>query len=221
MHNSENIIAYASVVSSLVGVFPSLSYDADLQSSSLVNQAVEKLPLNLKESWCSHIVRNQWDRPTLLDFNDWLQTKFDTHDRMKTAKFKTKPEEPPFLSKTKTTSKVFASSSKITDAKMKYQTPRPIKDEPCPHCKANHPLWRCPKFTSENPTLRTRIVAENRLCFSCLKGSHQFRNCPNPRKCKHSGCTSSQNSLLHGADRIFLRNNHKKGNKANNAPSTQ
>ena len=97
MHNSENIVAYASVVSSLFGVFRSLSYDADFQSSSLVNQAVEKLPPNLKEFWCSHIVRNQWDRPTLLDFNDWLQTKSDTHDRMKTAKFKTKPEEPPFL----------------------------------------------------------------------------------------------------------------------------
>ena len=221
MHNSENIIAYASVISSLVGVYRSLSYEADLQSSSLVNQAVDKLPPNLKESWCSPIVRNQWDRPTLLDFNDWLQTKSDTHDRMKTAKFKTNSEEPSFPSKTKTTSKVFASSSKITDAKTKTQTPRPIKDEPCPHCKANHPLWRCPKFTSENPTPRTRIVAENRLCFSCLKGSHQFRNCPNPRKCKHSGCTSSHNSLLRGADRIFPKNNLKKGSKAKNAPTTQ
>ena len=82
-------------------------------------------------------------------------------------------------------------------------------------------MWRCPKFTSENPTQRTRIVAENRLCFSCLKGSHQFRNCPNPRKCKHSGCISSHNSLLHGADRIFPKNNLKKGSKANNAPTTQ
>ena len=117
MHNSENIFAYASVVSSLVGVLRSLSYDADLRSSSLVNQAVEKLLPNLKESWFSHIVRNQWDRPTVLDFNDWLQTKSDTYDCMKTAKFKTKPEEPPFLSKTKTTSKAFASSSKITNAK--------------------------------------------------------------------------------------------------------
>ena len=221
MHNSENIIAYASIISSLVGVFRSLSYDADPQISSLVNQAVDKLTPNLKESWCSHIVRNQWDRPMLLDFNDWLQTKSDTHERMKTAKFKTKPEEPPFSSKTKNTSKVSASSSKINNAKTKNLTPTPIKDEPCPLCKANHPLWRCPKFTTKNPTQRTRIVAENRLCFSCLKRSHQFRNCPIPRKCKHSGCTSSHNSLLHGADRIFPRNNLKKGSKANNAPEAQ
>ena len=81
-------------------------------------------------------------------------------------------------------------------------------DEPCPHCKADHTLWRCSKFTRENPTQRTRIVTESRLCFSCLKRSHQFRNCPNPRKCKHSGCTSSHNFLL------------KKGSKANNATTT-
>ena len=43
------------------------------------------------------------------------------------------------------------------------------------------PLWRCPKFTSQNPTQRTTIVAENRLCFSYLKRSHQFRNCPQPQ----------------------------------------
>ena len=54
-----------------------------------------------------------------------------------------------------------------------------------------------------------------------MKGSHQFRNCPNPRKCNPSGCTSSHNSLLHGADRIFTRNNLKKGSKANNAQTTQ
>ena len=127
MHNSENIIACALVVSSLVGVFRSLSYDAGLQSLSLVNQAVGKLPPNLKESLCSHIVRNQWDCPTLLDFNDWLQTKSDNHDRMKTAKFKTKPEEPPFLSKTKTISKVFASVQKQLTQKRKPKIQDPIR----------------------------------------------------------------------------------------------
>ena len=151
MHNSENIFAYASVISSLDGVFRSISYDADLQSSSLVNHIVDKLPPNLRESWRSHIVGNRWDHPSLLDFNDWLQTKSDTHDCIKTAKFKTKLEEPPFSSKTKNTSKVFESNSKITDAKMKNQPPRPIKEEPCPHCKANHSLWRCPKFYIREP----------------------------------------------------------------------
>ena len=37
MHNSDNIINYSATISSLVGVFKSLSYDADLKSASLIN----------------------------------------------------------------------------------------------------------------------------------------------------------------------------------------
>ena len=49
MRSSYQIINFSTTVSSLVGVFKSLSYDADLQSSSLLKQAVQKLPSNLKE----------------------------------------------------------------------------------------------------------------------------------------------------------------------------
>ena len=51
MHNSDNIINYSATISSLVGVFKSLSYDSDLNCASLLNTAVQKLPPNLKESW--------------------------------------------------------------------------------------------------------------------------------------------------------------------------
>ena len=51
MHNSDNIINYSATISSLVGVFKSLSYDSDLKSASFLNTAVQKLPPNLKESW--------------------------------------------------------------------------------------------------------------------------------------------------------------------------
>ena len=51
LHNIDNIINYSAAISSLVGVFKSLSFDADLKSASLVNQAVQKLSSNMKESW--------------------------------------------------------------------------------------------------------------------------------------------------------------------------
>ena len=60
MHNSDSIISFATVVSSLVCVFRSMSYDTDLRSSSLLNQAVHKLPPNLKESWTMHTVKKEW-----------------------------------------------------------------------------------------------------------------------------------------------------------------
>ena len=50
---------------------------------------------------------------TLLEFNDWLQEKADTHDRMKAVKFKTKTDEPPVVNKTKTTSKASRQTQKL------------------------------------------------------------------------------------------------------------
>ena len=70
MHNSDNIINYSAAISSLVGVFKSLSYDADLKSASLLNQAVEKLPPNMKESRSLYTVKKHWVKLTLFDFND-------------------------------------------------------------------------------------------------------------------------------------------------------
>ena len=51
MHNSDNFINYSGCISSLVGVFNSLSYDSDLKSATLLNTAVQKFPTNMKESW--------------------------------------------------------------------------------------------------------------------------------------------------------------------------
>ena len=70
MHNSDNIINYSGCISSLVGVFKSLSYDSDLKSAALLNTAVQKLPPNMKESWSLFTVKKHWVKPSLLDFND-------------------------------------------------------------------------------------------------------------------------------------------------------
>ena len=41
MHNSDNILNYSATISSLVGVFKSLSYDSDLKSASLLSTAAK------------------------------------------------------------------------------------------------------------------------------------------------------------------------------------
>ena len=57
MHNSDSIISYSATVSSLVGVFRSLNFLQDLPSASLMNQAVQNLPPNLKEAWSMNNVK--------------------------------------------------------------------------------------------------------------------------------------------------------------------
>ena len=52
MHNSENVISFSSAISGLVAVFKSLSFNDDLKSVNLLNQAVSK------EAWSMHTVRH-------------------------------------------------------------------------------------------------------------------------------------------------------------------
>ena len=75
MHNSDSIISYSATISSLVGVFRSLNYIQYLSSASLLGQAIQKLPPNLKEAWSMNTVKRNLDRPTLIQFNDWLKEK--------------------------------------------------------------------------------------------------------------------------------------------------
>ena len=57
-----------------------------------------------------HTVRHNWQRPTLLDFNNWLKENAEGHERLRVLNSKAKNEEP---LKPKTT-KVFAANSKVT-----------------------------------------------------------------------------------------------------------
>ena len=164
MHNSDNIINYSGCISSLVGVFKSLSYDSDLKSAALLNTAVQKLPPNMKESWSLFTVKKHWVKPTLLDFNDWLKEKAETHDLMKNTATKAKTEDTQHKSN------------------FKPQLRSPLTSfSSCIVCKGSHRLWECRVFKEKTPTQRAKIVAEAKLCFSCLRDKHMFRQCPSPR----------------------------------------
>ena len=96
----------------------------------------------------------------------------------------------------KTATKTFASSSEST-------TPSTGTNELCPVCKGKHPLFRCKVFREKTPNQRTKIVADNNLCFSCFGKGHNVRNCSRARTCGKENCKLTHNSLLHGADRVF------------------
>ena len=203
MHNSENVIAFSATISAMVGVFRSLKYEHDLSSAALLGQAVQKLPPNMREAWSMHTVKKDWSRPTLLEFNEWLKDKAEAHERMIISTTKPKSDESAqSVTRTKTGTKVFAATSSSTSSKESRTKPIQVQLN-CNVCKDNHPLWRCRVFLDKTPTDRAKIVAENKLCFSCLKGNHSFRQCPQPRKCNKDGCNSSHNTLLHGAERVF------------------
>ena len=195
MHNSENVIGFSSTISGLVAVFKSLSFDDDLKSVNLLNQAVSRLSPNLKEAWSIQIVRSQWHRTTLLDFNEWPKEKAEGHKRLKTINSRGKSEEPV---KQKVGTKVFANNAMVSD-----KTKEKPKIPACSVCKGQHALWSCAVFKEKNATQRAKHVAEQKLCFACLQSNHSIRNCSKARKSPKPDCESTHNVLLHGAEKIF------------------
>ena len=176
MNSSESIISYSETMCSLVGVFRSLNYLQHLSSASLLGQAVQKLPPNMKEAWSMHTVKRTLDRPTLIDFIDWLRDKAEAHERMKYASLKPKTEDNTntTTTKTKTVSNVFASiassSQQSSNSKgkieKKCQTALPVKTSIlCGDVKFSgkrHPqreqnLWLTTSFVFHVSTPITRI----------------------------------------------------------------
>ena len=222
MHNGDNIINYSATISSLVGVFKSLSYDLDLKSASLLNTALQKLPPNLKESWSLFTVKKHWVNPTLLDFNDWLKEKAKAHDLMNQNLSKARTEDNTNSKvKTKVASRIFAANTQSKETQRPASTSATPPTPRCIVCKGNHRIWECRVFKEKSPTHRAKVVAEAKLCFSCLRENHMFRQCPNPRKCRKDGCNSSHNTLLHGAERLYPSKSPSNNNSNSNAGASQ
>ena len=215
-HNIDNIINYSATISSVVGVFKSLSYDSDRTSASLLNTTAQKLPPNLKESWSLFTVKKHWVKPSLLDFNDWLKEKAEPHDLMKQTSSKARTEDNSnSVVKTKVASRTFAANTQTKGTQRPASKSATPPTPRCMVCKGNHSIWECRVFEEESPTQRAKKVAEGKLCFSCLRERHMFRQWPNPSKGSKDGCSSSHITLLHGAERVYPSKSPSNNNKSN------
>ena len=144
-----------------------------------------------------HIVRHNWQRRTLLDFNNWLKENTEGHEELRVLNSTTKKNEEPVKPKT---TKYFAANSQVTSkAQDKSKFP------PCVLCKGSQALWNCAVFREKNATQRAKFQAEQKPCFPCLNGNHNFRQCSRAKKCPKPECDSTHNVLLHGANKRFLR----------------
>ena len=82
VNNADKTINFSASISSLVEVLKKLSLDNDMKSAPLLNQAAQKLPTNMKESWSIFTVNKPWFQPNLLDFEDWLEERCEAHNQL-------------------------------------------------------------------------------------------------------------------------------------------
>ena len=182
----------------------------------------------MKESWSLFTVKKHWVKPTLLDFNDWLKEKAEAHDLMKNTAPKARTEDTNnSVTRSKVASKAFAADTQHK-SNFKPQQRSPLTSiSSCIVCKGSHRLWECRVFQEKTPTQKAKVVAEAKLCFSCLRDKHMFRQCPSACKFRKNGCNSSHNTLLHGAERVLPakpstnnNTNTLKSNAGTGGPST-
>ena len=106
------------------------------------------------------------------------------------------------ITKTKTASKLFASTSKEDEPSVRRSV-LPTQPVKCTAREETHPLWRWPVFRGKKTKQRAKVFADNKLCFLWLNGQHSFRQCPKLRKRTVEGCWRSHNVLLHAAEQVF------------------
>ncbi|XP_064646267.1 uncharacterized protein LOC135499453 [Lineus longissimus] len=60
-----------------------------------------------------------------------------------------------------------------------------------------HRLGRCKKFLDKTVKDRRQCVRDLKLCFNCMRPSHQVRECQTLARCRENGCGAAHHTLLH------------------------
>ena len=151
-----------------------------------------------------------------------MKEKAKAHDLMKQTSSKARTEDNTnSVVKTIVASRTFAANTQSKGAQRPASTSATPPTPRCIVCKGNHRIWESRVFKEKSPTQRAKVVAEAKLCFSCLREKHVFRQCPNPRKCRKDGCNSSHNTLLHGAERFYPSKSPSNNNSNSSAGANQ
>ncbi|XP_057366740.1 uncharacterized protein LOC130687584 [Daphnia carinata] len=66
---------FVAELNSAVAALQGTGYDLELKSTTLLTQLLGKLPVTLRRKWGSHVTGILPNQPTLLDFNDWIETE--------------------------------------------------------------------------------------------------------------------------------------------------
>ena len=80
-YNKQNYISFASFLKRLVQAFEYSGFKADLQSSTLIKKAKEKIPRNFLIKWTEYTIRTIGNKPTVSDFQKWLEVQAQVYDK--------------------------------------------------------------------------------------------------------------------------------------------
>ena len=72
----------------------------------------------------------------------------------------------------------------------------------CFCCKEIHELGDCPQFRAMQVDERVKIIAENKLCYRCLRQGHTSSGSLN-EVCQRENCSRRHHTFVHSTPRVF------------------
>ena len=81
-YHKQNFVSFASFLKRLVQAFEYLGFKADLQSSTLMKKANEKIPHNILLKWTEYTLTSIGNQPTVSDFQKWLEVQVQVYDKI-------------------------------------------------------------------------------------------------------------------------------------------
>ena len=81
-YNKQNFVSFASFLKPLVQAFEYLGFKADLQSSTLIKKAKEKIPHNILIKWTEYTITSIGNQPTVSDFQKRLEVQAQVYDKI-------------------------------------------------------------------------------------------------------------------------------------------
>lgn len=167
--NHDSLVEFAGAIKAAVADLQHGEHLHDLYAPGLLNQITKKLPSNLRSKWGEHIFLLQPRAATLIDLDQWLESRVlmetwtpeATFTRRKDQKEQSKKD----TSKTNSTGRQAEGRSKIFLTKT---TPS------CPSCDdPNHELPDCDAFVKLDPKERAQLTLDKMLLPLSKERTHQ------------------------------------------------
>ena len=199
-HNSTDPISFSVIISNFVNVLKEYKQIGDLQSSSTLYMAVEKLPQVLKEKWLFYVDDKDEDWPDLIMFEKRLSRIAFVHEGFSVFKGERREEDRRSTNRDKRFPKTsnFSASSNVKETKQ-------TQSDHCPLADGTHKVWNFLLFRNMSVKDRYAAVRKQRLCYGCLGKGHAIKDCK-VNACGINGCIKKHNQLLHSETQMDVGN---------------
>ena len=75
------IVSFSTFINTITRTLQELKFEADLNSTTILKHATDKLPYSEEFKWNQFVLRRRIQQPTLEDFNQWIKEKAEAHER--------------------------------------------------------------------------------------------------------------------------------------------